>query len=1615
MPTFLDFNNTKVFRDSLIARTLNRPNGPQTFTDTDYVVQNLSNFSNVDPGDVKTNWSTYWNTSWSNNLYTQPNSEIEEYINTSLPLLVWLNNGVVIQGYPESFTPIRTNLISIMTGQNFDDDSRLMRFATNNIRTNREGPVFSRIEQNFRSSTLGRVRVLDALGGNLSTAINLVTGREPLIEKNYKVTVASTLLGKGVDFLQTVAGVEFPFSEIPGDYLSNPRRPVKPRREASTEVGALLQDVSGVLGNLVGIQRRPNLTRKPSDLFIEYMGQGQKQILFDQLSYSTYAPNYTTTARSQQSSRLFNFVGNVGGSVKEFLGLEAPNTKAYIGDDRSEDVKYTMSDFNDNMVRSSYYLSVMFDPIQASLFERQKNISQGGPIAGKLTWISKNSQNKIGLHNQEFQGVESNDFNSSLSTQYGFRDDSILGKTQELLDSMPKNGLSTRTHVGNVIDQTSRIFKEGESMLSRGSAVKFVDQWNQETGVEYCRVWTKDRSYMNYSDTMKRTGIIRKFEDSVMGGNSRPWNINIAPTSSGTFDPSGQNSFGGTNSTNIFQGPPGDGFYAKKYMFSIENLAWKTSNTPGFTYNDLPFCERGPNGGRVMWFPPYDLKINENNQARWQDNTFLGRPEPIFTYQDTTRSGTLSFKVIVDHPSILNLLVREQFKGMSDDETENYINSFFAGCEELDLYELTRRFAQLDSNDIRLVQSYLNNGVEPDLIQQYKVTTEFPVTEDPVSNTEKKSAPATGTPISVNLKYQNDRPGPNEKEKIETSEDYTKLYEIYKTQKQKNIDEYGNALVKLSNLSQNDPKVKSDKNSALDNPNTIITNDIINEQKNKISDLFDKADDSFNEFVNSLNVLKDKLTNKTAQDIVIDISSSASSVSTNDYNERLALRRSHSVIQDILKRITKTGEPTPNIKWPLNFSPVNKNNGENDKEIIQQGQPIYITKEYDFKSFGYDYDGKIVINSVNYGENFTGVENNPEKLNCVGKDFVAVPELKEYSLVAAKCRQTTFKLNYNEVSEVEITTPTETPTPIVVVEPNGQIPSREPIRRPAIDPLKRVIAKTLSECLYFKKLEENDPIVFKSLRDKLKYFHPAFHSMTPEGLNARLTFLLQCVRPGDTIPIKGLSDDSDLRARNTSFGPPPVCVLRIGDFYHSKVIVRNVDINYEEGGGMTWDLNPEGIGVQPMIANVSLQISFIGGQGLSKPVERLQNALSSNFFANTEIYDERSIPTSQIEPPKGKTTNEFTKEFLGDVLNRTYVNKSEKSQTQNVKNLPDNVGYMGTLENNELNYTDLLKLFEQSTKDYFGEFQTTYNTIYEKYGKDVTTMLLSNDYRPINKYDVYTLTSPTPGKTIELFGVHKNTKEKSVYSEGLRKSLISFIDNSPQNYLVNMLKFDKEMSGSKLNDTDKILKSYFKTEIINKKIDELSDFNLDKLNESRNKLIINLDKLNFVIKNGLDSKIENKKVFSSTFLGFTSDILYKEYESIIEYIEKNHSKIVEDLSTNITFINPTIQPSDFNFIMSQFIFEKTDIDGILSQLENTTLYPNSLKNKLRKRIEDFVNKPEKKKFKLSKFKTLKTGKKITFKINTTTEELNQTVIDEVQKIANDNGNYDNKLNFYRKK
>ena len=1565
MPSYLDFDSTNQFRSSILARTLQQPNGPQTFTNSSYSVENLRDQSNVDPGEVDTNLQTYLAVPENLNTLTP---DIFEKVETLRNLTRLEDLGL----YPYFTQGSYNNFISIMTTDNYDQESNMMKFAARHIRENQQGPVLARIIQNLVAATYGRVRLIDALEGNLATAVNIVTGRESLVEKNFKITVAKTLPGKAIDFLQTVAGVEFPWSEIPGDYLSNPANPINYRPEAQTTAGQIIQDVTGVLGSLIGIQRRPKLSRKPSDLMIEYMGSGQKDVLFDNLRFSKYAPNYSKSARSQQSSKLFNFVNEIGDAINEVLGVGAPTQGAYIGDDRGEDVKYAMGDFNDNIVRSSYYLGLMFDPVQTELFERQTPITQGGPIGGKLTWYSRNSKNKLGEGNDEYN-FERSQLEESLSTRYGFRSDSILGKTQELLNTMPSDGGAARSHVANAIDQTSRIFREGNVMLSRGSAIKYVDKYGQESGVEYCRVWTKDDPYMNMSDTMKRTGNIRKFDSSVM---TTPWNLNIGPMSNG------EGSFEG--STNMVK--QGDGYVAKKYMLSLENLAWKTSTIPGYTYTDLPYCERGPNGGRVMWFPPYDIKVSEQNNARWETNTFLGRPEPIYTYQQTERSGQISFKVVVDHPSILNLLVTKVFKNMSDDEADNYINAFFAGCEEVDFYSLIRTYTTLTKDDIENIKNYLNSGTDPEGITKYKVVTEDIEEEVP----DLSPVPQKPELTEINLYFPNDYPrvGPSP---VRSSTTYTQEYEAYvansgsttNPEDRTYIKDLHNGLDTLfvgnSDAKKNDKKIifGTDQVGGTQSDYDLVTG--------KIESAFNKLSTDFASYNSKIEEIKEKLKNKEIKELKISIYTSTSSIAGDDYNVKLSLRRANSVYKDVLKKLALK-------EFDATFT----------DEIPPDGTDfVSDAKSYTFEQMGYEgVEGELVIGYAGFGENITTNENifggGDVNVDCHSDEIKSSAALKRTAPVTFYCRHANVQFSVTPVDEQPKEFIPEVPKSKLL--PSGEITPPK-VQKPPINEMKKIIMKTLSECYYFKVLEEDSPVTFKSLKEKLKYFHPAFHSTTPEGLNSRLTFLLQCVRPGETIPLKGVADQNDLNARNTSFGPPPICVIRIGDFYHSKVVVRDVNINYDEG---VWDLNPEGIGVQPMIANVTMQVNFIGGQGLEKPVERLQNALSSNFFANTEMYDPRSVSTSTID---GKSSEEFTKEFLESLQKVGNNSSTPDSQNVGAENTITEGVYIGG-SGETLSYGSIVQDLTTNVQGYFETYKETFNNVLTSFGPQTHSIVFSPTYRSINTYDVNTSNAST--RSIKMFGEFNSINGYDYHLTQYKVKLLTAIESED---VSSMFKF-RFLPPEKIERSNEILREKL-TELVSDKLDELLTLgSIKKLTDERNKVISDLDKLNYVTKYVSDGKLDKGVGTQANLSGFTYLSLYEEFEHIVDYFDKNSDKFDNKVDNSFNLFNTNIDISVLSEILSVLLVGKeSDIKQIYE--EDKILYPDNIKKKIDKKIDSFFDETKEERIRLTRFKPKKNSSELKFEVVDTEEITDQTQLGELTKVFSSNVALGSTLNYFK--
>lgn len=582
--------------------------------------------------------------------------------------------------------------------------------------------------------------------------------------------------------------------------------------------------------------------------------------------------------------------------------------------------------------------------------------------------------------------------------------DSILFKTKEMFSNGGNKNLISKK--GMLATEPSEIEStvnfNGTKIISKGSGVKSFEGLSGSVDPDkvFGRVFTKDDGYDKVSKLQKHTGLNNKnySSESVLDSNGF---VKIGPYKS-------------DNPSN-----------PKKFMFSIENLAWADN------IDKLPNSEIGSGDpvtgvkGRVMWFPPYDISITDNNSVNWESTNFIGRGEPMYTYNNTERMGTLSFKMVIDYPSYL-----EELKGVSDD----VIHSIMSGVRNIEYTNLRN----LSINEVDNIRNEVSGNTE----------------------------------VIVDDK-ENEPDG----------------FEVYFPD---NVDEFD------SNYEYNEGQLNSFFNGAF-----------VSELSNKLK----------NECPSCKVVVRGFMSMDEVGDIPV--------ASNRAYNFISYLKG--ALDADVENRIVESFKPSvadgcDDITIPA------------DSECKKEARRVEISFEY--------------VPT----ENKKNIENEKPKVN------------------------TNFELN-NEI-----------------------------------------LSRFMNESLYFEKLKESDPLVYEDLKSKLDFFHPAFHSTTPEGFNSRLNFLLQCTRQGPTI-----NKDN---ANNLAFGRAPICILRVGDFYHTKIAIDNVSFSYEP---LVWDMNPEGIGVQPMICRVDLSFKIIGGSSLKGPINKLQNAVSFNYFGNTETFDPRADKITKID------------------------------------------------------------------------------------------------------------------------------------------------------------------------------------------------------------------------------------------------------------------------------------------------------------------------------------------------------------------------------------------------
>ena len=1133
----------------------------------------------------------------------------------------YYNNQPYPNFNPSTYGPVSILLSPDPQGSNgtLSADSYLARLGASRLRKGFE----ERIATGIYRQTIGRANAFNVRSG--TDVLNLVTGRVPLIEPNYVITSPSNPILAATDFALRLAGSTIPTSTIPGSYFDASINSGQPTTIQQLSTAFLKTSVGKGFSRLLGGDKTG------SQLFLNNTGGGQKSRLFGNIDYNKYKPDYQRT--------LFD---RVGGAL---VGSTTDNSNFYVGS-RTSDPSRVFSPGGDIPVNQfgQEVQSPVYGPNElAALYEGPDKESKlgangpsygnGGGIEGGFTWVSpkyKDNAGKYvgigGLIIRQDSDFKPSSYDSTESTNQTYREGSILDDTQRLINSQPAGGRRLQ-HVGNAIDQVSKVFNDGYREITKGSRVlTYVGSIGQEVGTEYCRVFTKDVPYLQYNDLQKRNGMTtegRKFAYSVM---DKTWNLNIYPNK----QEGGQDSTNliGTNST----------AYAKKYMFSLENLAWRTSNTPGFSVSDLAICERGPNGGRVMWFPPYGLTFTESVTANWKNTDFIGRPEPIYTYNNTSRTGSLTWKIVVDHPSVLNVLVDKVLKNETNrPRIDSIIDSFFAGCRTYDLYELAKKYVTINPNDLYELQQMISSKEMTKEQLTYAVQTIQP--GEPVKETPKTD-PIIAF-INMGFYFDNDIPKPK------SVPDFPLEYGQYST----NV---------LSGTYQTKGKSTSPQTKSF--LESVVASNYTEIQKlcTLIAQQFEQSKNTDGSYNGTMS-------------IVID--STCSAPATISYNKELAGRRIAAAI-----KYFATNESTKKY-YDLKILSVTQGNalGETTTSILQ-----------------YDDQAKKFIKGTTLNCSDNGVNSTKGGDTQVGANEI-------YTTNAMACRRayiTNIKSTLNQPPAQKpesITPPTQRSELLGTVTPvttTVQQIEQKYVERDNIT--KRVLRSLLSECNYFEAIKEDSPMVYDNLKEKLKFFQPGFHSMTPEGLNTRLTFLQQCMRPGDTIPtIKTVGQKNELQynnAINTAFGAPPVLVLRVGDFYNTKIIPTTLSLAYED-----LDINPEGIGIQPMIANVTLSFNFVGGSGLKESVDKLQNALTFNYYANTEMYDDRADVTDLSYKVIDKDFINSSK-IPAPTLNQTQDNNPQTNEST----IGDILSISGTT--GTTTYKKFMNDFVAETQTYFRTF-----------------------------------------------------------------------------------------------------------------------------------------------------------------------------------------------------------------------------------------------------------------------------------------------------------------------
>ena len=857
--------------------------------------------------------------------------------------------------------------------------------------------------------------------------------------------------------------------------------------------------------------------------------------------------------------------------------------------------------------------------------------------------------------------VSDNEYTSYTAVDDRIDPKSLLSRTSKWFKRAENDYIARRfktihsrfhTEPNNVSEMESDISNPAFSKtygLSHGrNLLKLKPDQSENYDNPYCRVWTWHHQYQRViSDSIRpfrnNSGEPATLEDL---DKENGWDAFRASAEGGfkngssrlseygaMYDDNGKTN-GFVNITPKYSGKTGQQSVGLKHcMFSIENLAWKgmfNDYDEGIESYGLSSDQKGPLGGRIMWFPPYGLTFQETSTARWDENTFIGRGEPMYTYSNTTRTGSLSFKLLIDHPAILDYWDRKYETGTKEESNVDDVDSkeqemlrFFAGCERLDATDADlptssaveetvpdEEQPQVQSgNIIQFLVFYPNNysGMDDKIdgkVDPIKYLVNGVGTQKKYVSGTKNGIQDLQTDVSQNFVWNGKTVGGYEMRDVGISlvTDFTKTNAI--TELSSSIDSND----KVTLMKMFDSKYVSSAAQAPDDEKGAEewhkNRYYYRADKNTLGQVLLGKNDSYidnRSYKLNSTGYQDAVSYYTLKDPTYSLTEMFVAIEGDNSNVLSGLydKEHVAVIKSVLAG--DKGKITKVVCSGMASKDSNSQRSHENQSSLARNRAKTV-KDWLEKKLGVKCEiGKLEV-STKQSESGQNANDKVDKLTRM-----ALVEIHYGTDETSDASETQVAIDENGNVESNTSTMTNTPSGSTEDLTIGRVHKEVAVKK-----------RYDYETRFFKQLQENDPYMTELLSERVKYFNPAFHSMSPEGFNARLTFLNQCMRQGPTI---SGSDTQNENANNLSFGRPPVCVLRVGDFYNTKVIITSLSIEYDP---LTWDLNQEGIGVMPMIANVTMQMNFIGGSDLGGPIQRLQNALSFNYYANASVYDNRA-------------------------------------------------------------------------------------------------------------------------------------------------------------------------------------------------------------------------------------------------------------------------------------------------------------------------------------------------------------------------------------------------------